>query len=107
MIAEGSLWRIRDDVRDEWDIALYSPVRFNKDGGCVETVTLDPGFVVLGISPALRKEGTFIYLLSILRLPTHDDPPYRGLISFPGDNVYWNSSKDYLKEWHHYFEQMG
>ncbi len=110
MIPTGSLWRIREDVKDEWDIALKSPVRFNKDGGDVEVVTLDPGFVVLNVEDAIRKEGTFVYLLSILRLPTHDDPPYKGKISFPGD-AEWNSfewkKERYLTEWEYYFERLG
>jgi hypothetical protein len=101
------MWRIKKDVKDEWDISLKSPVRFNKDGGNVDVMTLDPGFVILDIDTGIRREGTFIYLLSILRLPTHDDPPYRGKISFPGENVSsWTAGK-YLTEWEYYFERIG
>lgn len=106
MIPIGSMWRIRPDCKDEWDISLYTPVLFNKDGGNVDYQILEPGFVIIDVQDAIRKEGTFCFLLSVLRLPTDNDPPYRGKISFPARGVSWRAMTMYQNEWHHYFERL-
>ncbi len=106
MIPVGSMWRIKAEVRDEWDIALLTPVQFNKDGGNIDVATLIPGFVVIDVQDALRSDGTFCYLMQVLRLPTHDDPPYKGRISFPARGVSWRAAAKYLSEWNYYFERL-
>ncbi len=106
MIPVGSMWRIRPGVRDLWDIALNTPVQFNKNGGNIDVATLVPGFVIIDVQDAVRNDGTFCFLMSVLRLPTDVDPPYRGKISFPGRGVYWRTSARYLTEWLYYFERL-
>jgi hypothetical protein len=107
MIPVGSMWRIKEDVRFEWDTALNTPVQFNKDGGNVDVATLVPGFVVIDVQDAIRNDGTFCFLISVLRLPTADDPPYKGKISFPERGVSWRVSTKYLSEWNYYFERLA
>lgn len=115
LIDSGDIWRVKDKkiVRVMWDVALYSPVMFVDDHPCkyeglISWKAFDPGFLVLKIEDSIRMNGTFVYLLTVLRLPRADDHVYLSKISFPGEitSASWTKEK-YISTWTDYFEKIS